>query len=94
MKNNFLSYAYNMCRSHHERWDGKGYPDKLMTNNIPLEARILSIVNSYDDFRNQNDGAEALTHEEAVNRIRLWSGTHFDPELVDVFLSIAHKLIL
>lgn len=91
-KNNFLSYAYNMCRSHHERWDGKGYPDKLMTTNIPLEARILAIVNSYDDFRNQNDGAAPLTHEEAINRIRLWGGTHFDPDLVNVFLDIEREI--
>ncbi len=56
--NQFLNYAYNMCRSHHERWDGKGYPDKLMTTNIPLEARILAIVNSYDIFRTTNDGQD------------------------------------
>ena len=91
-KNNFLSYAYNMCRSHHERWDGKGYPDNLMTTDIPIEARILSIVNSYDDFRNQNDGSPPLTHAEAINRIRLWGGTHFDPDLVDVFLSIEREI--
>ena len=90
--NNFLQYAYNMCRSHHERWDGKGYPDNLMTTDIPLEARILAIVNSYDDFRNQNDGSPPLTHTEAVNRIRLWGGTHFDPNLVDVFLSIEREI--
>ena len=90
--NRFLRYAYNMCRFHHERWDGKGYPDKLMTDSIPIEARILSIVNSYDIFRTTNDGANPLTHNEAINRIRLWSGTHFDPELVDAFLNI-HLII-
>ena len=86
--NQFLGYAYNMCRFHHERWDGKGYPDKLMTDNIPIEARILAIVNSYDDFRTLNDGGEPLSHVEAINRIRFWSGTHFDPELVDAFVNI------
>ena len=94
--NVFLSYASNMCRSHHERWDGKGYPDHLMSTNIPLEARILAIVNSYDISRTSNDGADPLTHREAVNRIGLWSGTHFDPDLVDVFMQcedrIAHAL--
>jgi putative two-component system response regulator len=90
--NSFLQYAYNMCRYHHERWDGKGYPDKLMTTDIPIEARILAIVNSYDSFRNQNDGSPPLTHAEAVNRIRLWGGTHFDPDLVDVFLSIEREI--
>ncbi len=91
-QNEFLSYAYNMTRSHHERWDGKGYPDHLMTTNIPLEARILAVVNSYDNFRNQNDGAEPLTHREAINRIRLWGGTHYDPELVDLFLQIENDI--
>ena len=86
--NRFLNYAYNLCRSHHERWDGKGYPDKLMTTNIPLEARILAIVNAYDNFRIPNDGSDPLSHTEAINRIRFWSGTHFDPELVDAFLNI------
>lgn len=90
--NQFLNYAYNMCRSHHERWDGKGYPDKLMTTNIPIEARILAIVNSYDIFRTTNDGQDPLNHAEAMNRIRLWSGTHFDPELVDAFLNIGNQI--
>ena len=90
--NSFLLYSYNMCRSHHERWDGKGYPDKLMTTNIPIEARILAIVNSYDDFRTVNDGSEPLTHAEAINRIRFWSGTHFDPELVDAFVNIERQI--
>jgi len=90
--NSFLSYAHNMCRSHHERWDGKGYPDNLMTTSIPIEARILALVNSYDDFRNQNDGSPPLTHNEAINRIRLWGGTHFDPDLVDIFLSIEREI--
>ncbi len=88
----FLTYAYYICRNHHERWDGKGYPDKLMTDNIPIEARILAIINSYDNFRNENDGEEPLTHGEAINRIRLWGGTHFDPQLVDLFLNIEQKI--
>ena len=90
--NAFLKYLYNMCRFHHERWDGKGYPDKLMTTNIPIEARILSIVNSYDNFRIGSDGGAPLTHNEAVNRLRFWSGTHFDPELVDAFINIEKQI--
>ncbi len=87
-QNSFLNYAYNMCRFHHERWDGKGYPDKKLTTDIPEEARILAIVNSYDEFRTKNDGRKPLTHEEAINRIRLWSGTYFDPDLVELFLAV------
>jgi putative two-component system response regulator len=63
-----------------------------MTNNIPIEARILSIVNSYDNFRNNNEGGDLLTHSEAMNRIRFWSGTHFDPELVEAFLAIEGQI--
>ena len=81
-----------MCRFHHERWDGKGYPDKLMTTNIPIEARILAIVNSYDNFRIGSEGGSPLTHNEAVNRLRFWSGTHFDPELVDAFINIEKQI--
>jgi len=87
-KNSFLNYAYNMSRSHHERWDGKGYPDHLIATNIPVEARILAIVNAYDEFRNRNDGGNSLTHGEAINRIRLWSNTYFDPNLVELFIKI------
>lgn len=90
--NSFLTYAYNMCRYHHERWDGKGYPDKIMTTNIPFEARVLAIVNSYDNFRTSNDGADPLNHREAMNRIKLWAGTHFDPNLVEKFLSIERTI--
>ena len=52
----FMNYAYNMCRSHHERWDGSGYPDKLAGEKIPVEARALAIVNAYDAY----DKAQAL----------------------------------
>ncbi|MCR4739985.1 MAG: response regulator [Lachnospiraceae bacterium] len=91
-ENQFLSYTYNMCRYHHERYDGKGYPDRLMSTNIPLEARILAIVNSYDNFRHDNEGQEPLSHEQAMNRIKLWAGTHFDPDLCEVFLSLGEEI--
>ena len=57
-----------------------------------FRARILAIVNGYDNFRTTNDGAEPLTHNEAINRIRLWSGTHYDPELVEAFLNIERQI--
>ena len=63
-----------------------------MTTNIQIEARILAIVNGYDNFRTTNDGSEPLTHTEAVNRIRFWSGTHYDPELVDAFVNIERHI--
>ena len=91
-KNTFLTYAYNMCRFHHERWDGKGYPDKLITQNIPFEARVLAIVNSYDIFRTTNDGEEPLSHLAALNRLKMWEGTRFDPELTEIFIGIGPSI--
>lgn len=92
-QNILLNYAYNMCRSHHERWDGKGYPDKLAGTRIPLEARMLSIVNSYDEFRVRNFGRKMLLgHDDAMNRVALWSRTYFDPDLVTIFMSVGEEI--
>lgn len=87
-ENNFLNYAYNMCRSHHERWDGKGYPDRLNGENIPLEARALAIVNTYDNFRNIATEGKVLSHQEAIMKIKFMKFTCFDPAIVDIFLSV------
>lgn len=92
-QNTFLGYAYNMCRSHHERWDGKGYPDKLAGEATPIEARALAIVDHYDEFRTRNGRRGVLLdHKDAMNRVKLWSRTYFDPELVDIFLSLSDEL--
>jgi putative two-component system response regulator len=86
--NNFLKYAQNMCRSHHENWDGTGYPDKLSQTEIPLEARMLAIVNTYDNLRYSINNGKQLTHQEAVMKIKFSKFTLFDPDLVDLFLEI------
>ncbi len=92
-QNSFLNYAYNMCRSHHERWDGKGYPDKLVTTAIPVEARALAIVDNYDEFRTRNSGRGVLlSHADAMNRVKLWSRTYFDPEMVEIFMGLCDDL--
>ena len=87
-ENNFLNYAYNMCRSHHERWDGKGYPDRLSGEKIPLEARALAIVNTYDNLRRISVDGKILSHQEAMMRIKFMKFTSLDPSMVDIFLSV------
>lgn len=90
--NNFLNYAYNMCRSHHERWDGNGFPDRLAGDKIPVEARALAIVNTYDNFRTIAIGGKVLSHQEACMKIKFLKFTHFDAEMVDIFLSVANDI--
>lgn len=91
-ENNFMNYAHNMCRSHHERWDGKGYPDRLEGKDIPIEARALSIVNTYDNLRNIAVGGKTFSHQEAIMKIKFMKFTCFDPELVDLFLSVENEI--
>jgi len=84
--NGFTAYAYNMCKYHHENWDGSGYPDKLDQEHIPLEARILAIVNTYDNLVNNKEESKRLAHKEALMRIKFLKFTMFDPQLVDEFI--------
>lgn len=83
---NFMTFALNMCRSHHECWDGSGYPDRLQGERIPKEARILSIINYYDNLRYVGVEGKKLTHQEAVMKIKFLKFTMFEPSLIDAFL--------
>ncbi len=69
-------------RGHHERFDGLGYPDNLRGNNIPILARLIALVDSYDAMTSNRAYREALSQEEAVASLRAGAGTQFDPELV------------
>ena len=70
---------------HHERYDGKGYPAKLMATDIPIPARIAALSDAYDTIRSKRPYKAAQTHQAAVIEIVNCSGTHFDPELVRIF---------
>lgn len=78
--------AENIVRYHHEKWDGVGYPLGLKGENIPLEARIVSIVDVYDALRQKKFHRDAMSHIEALEIIRGEKGKSFDPELVEIFL--------
>lgn len=81
--NSFMNYAYNMCRSHHERWDGNGYPDSLAGDKIPVEARALAVVNMYDNLRNTTVDGKVLTHQEACMKLKFMKFTYLDAAIVD-----------
>lgn len=84
----YLSHCYDICRSHHERWDGSGYPDGLAGTDIPLSARIVAVVDVYDALVSERCYKQAYTQEEALTIIREASGTQFDPDIVSALLWI------
>ncbi|MGE9290387.1 MAG: HD domain-containing phosphohydrolase [Puniceicoccales bacterium] len=84
--NHFLSMAIEIARSHHERWDGSGYPDGLAGKAIPLSARIMGLADVYDALRSLRPYKPPFSHEKALRIIQEESGTHFDPRIVQAFL--------
>jgi len=83
----FLIMAMEIAYSHHERWDGCGYPLGLAGEDIPLAARIVALVDSYDTLTSDRPYKEAVPHAEAVQRLAVDSGKHFEPAIVDAFLA-------
>jgi putative two-component system response regulator len=84
----FLYYAKLFAGYHHEHWDGTGYPHKLKGTEIPLQGRIMAIVDVYDALVSDRVYKPAFPHEEAVRIIMLEKGKLFDPEITDVFFEI------
>jgi putative two-component system response regulator len=87
----FLEYAKLCVISHHERWDGKGYPHGLKGVEIPLQGRIMAIADVYDALVNERPYKKPYPHDKAVEIIKENKGTHFDPNIVDVFLDVAQQ---
>ena len=75
-----------MIGSHHERWDGGGYPRGQQGQEIPLAARVFSIADSFDAMTHEQPWRAAMTAELALEEMERGAGAHFDPELVAVFL--------
>ncbi|MDA8016464.1 MAG: response regulator [Thermoanaerobaculia bacterium] len=87
----FLTMAMEIAYSHHERWDGGGYPAGLAQEQIPLAARIVAVADAYDAITSPRPYKQSIPHTEAVERIRVDRGLHFDPILVDTFLACADR---
>jgi putative two-component system response regulator len=84
----YLNHCYDICRSHHEKWDGSGYPDSKKEFDIPLSARIVAIVDVYDALVSERCYKKSFSHEKAMSIIVESSGSHFDPVIVTTFIQI------
>jgi putative two-component system response regulator len=80
--------AKEIAYSHQEKWDGTGYPEGLSGDRIPIPARLMAVADVYDALISRRVYKEPMPHEEAVEIIRLSSGQHFDPDVVDAFVQI------
>ena len=85
----FLQNAKLFAGCHHEKWDGSGYPRGLKGIDIPLQGRIMAVVDVYDALISDRSYKSAFSHEKAVEIIKESSGSHFDPKIVDVFLEVS-----
>ena len=83
----YLSFASDVAACHHEKWNGKGYPNGLSGEDIPLPARIMAIADVYDALTSKRCYKEAMPPEKAFEIIREDAGTHFDPFLAEVFIN-------
>jgi len=87
-----LNHAKLFALTHHEKWDGTGYPNGLRGNSIPLQGRIMAIADVYDALISERPYKKAFSREEAFKIIVDGKGTQFDPLLIDLFLIIYNKL--
>ena len=87
-----MKYAYEICRWHHERFDGRGYPDGLKGDEIPLCARIMAVADVYDALVSKRPYKDPLPHEVAVAEVLKGKGKQFDPDVVEAFAGIADTL--
>ncbi|MCR5772850.1 MAG: HD domain-containing protein [Butyrivibrio sp.] len=88
----FVDVAYNVARYHHERWDGRGYPEGLVGEMIPLEARLMAIADVYDALVSQRYYKKAIKYEEAAKIMIDGMGSQFDPNMLSVFMGCRQEL--
>ena len=91
-QNHMLSAAATIALSHHERWDGNGYPNQIKAGAIPLFGRIVALVDVFDALTSVRPYKQAWTVDDAIGEIVRCRGAHFDPEVVDAFLSVIPEL--
>jgi len=86
-----LEVAENIARSHHERWDGTGYPDGLSGADIPLVGRLVHVADVFDILVHERPYKDAFSVEDAAAEIQGGAGTQFDPEIVEAFLDLGQR---
>lgn len=87
-----LKLVSNWLKSHHERFDGRGYPEGLVGEQIPISARIIALADTYDAMTSSRAYRQALSHEEAIDEIKRCSGSQFDPNLAELFITISNEI--
>lgn len=87
----FLKSITGVIRSHHEHFDGRGYPDGKKGDEIPLGARILAVADAYDAMTSDRPYRSALSHEEAICRLQDDSDRQFDEKVVQAFLAVIRR---
>jgi putative two-component system response regulator len=90
--NTFIGMGISIAKSHHERWDGTGYPEGLAGDKIPLESRIMAVADVYDAVRSKRCYKESMSRDQSREIIENGSGIQFDPVLVKTFLALEEKL--
>ena len=90
--NALLSYAYQIARWHHERWDGKGYPDGLKGDNIPIAAQVVSVADVYDALTSVRVYKKAIPHEKAIQMILDGECGQFNPLLIQCLLDVQDRI--
>jgi len=91
VEDSFLQHAKIFAISHHEKWDGTGYPYGLSGEVIPLQGRLMAIADTYDALISERPYKKAFTHEKALEIILEGKGKHYDPTLIDIFESLSYK---
>ncbi|MDR1042515.1 MAG: HD domain-containing protein [Clostridiales Family XIII bacterium] len=85
-----IRYARTIAGTHHEKWNGSGYPNGMYGIHIPLEGRLMAIADVYDALISNRAYKKAIAPAKAAAIIEEGSGTHFDPQLVDIFRDVSH----
>jgi len=88
----YFNYSYEICRYHHERWDGKGYPDKLIGDEIPIWAQVASLADVYDALTSKRVYKGAYTHEQAIEMITGGECGAFNPLMLECFMEVKDTL--
>lgn len=92
-EDNFLALAAEIASTHHEKWDGSGYPNGLAGTTIPLAGRIMAVADIYDALISRRCYKEPFSHEDSLRMMREMRGTTFDPEVLDAFLAIEPQIL-
>jgi putative two-component system response regulator len=93
-RSDIVQVAERIALSHHEKWDGRGYPLGLGTDDIPVEGRILAVADVFDALTHERPYKPAWPIAEAIAEITRESGRQFDPQVADAFLTLPHTTLV